>query len=70
MNALKGTKKHLNKLIKCIEECNYKIRYEKGNFKSGFCILESKNIVIINKFHDSRARIETLSQILSQITKA
>jgi hypothetical protein len=42
------------------------IRYEKGNFQSGYCIVTGKNIIIINKFFDVEARINTLMEILEE----
>lgn len=49
------------------EEAKYRIRYEKGHFNSGFCILEDKKIVIINKFLDTESRINALHDILPQL---
>mgnify|MGYP003331978469 CR=1 FL=1 len=31
-------------------ESEYVVRYERGNFQSGWCLLESKRIVVLNKF--------------------
>jgi len=45
----------------------YTIRYEKGNFKSGYCLLENKRVIIINKFFDLKNKIESLSSIIGQI---
>jgi hypothetical protein len=43
------------------------VRYEKGNFQSGYCILETKNIVLINKFFDTEGRIQSMLDILANI---
>ncbi|MGH2645124.1 MAG: hypothetical protein ACRDE2_14315 [Chitinophagaceae bacterium] len=55
----------LDKLIKLLEEAGYDLRFEKGNFNSGYCILEHKKVVVINKFLDLEGKINTLSDILS-----
>lgn len=55
----------LDKIIKLLEEAGYELRFEKGNFNSGFCILEHKKVVVVNKFLDLEGRINTLSDILS-----
>lgn len=55
----------LDKIIKLLEEAGYELRFEKGNFNSGFCILEHKKVVVVNKFLDLEGRISTLSDILS-----
>ena len=42
------------------------VRYEKGTFNSGYCILEDKQVVVINKFFTLEARINALLDILQQ----
>ena len=49
------------------EEANYVIRYEKGNFNSGYCVLDDRRIAVINKFLDMEARINVLVEILPTI---
>ncbi len=62
------TKHSLQKLETLFQEIGYIIRYEKGNFNSGYCIVENRNIVIINKFFDTEARVGTLLDILRNIS--
>jgi hypothetical protein len=57
----------LQKLEHLYREGEYLIRYEKGNFKSGYCVLEDKKVVVINKYFDTEARINSLLDILSQV---
>jgi hypothetical protein len=61
------TKHSLQKLEVLFQELGYVIRYEKGNFNAGYCVVESRNIVIINKFFETEARINTLFDILNNI---
>lgn len=63
----KGSKTKLTKLEELFQQLDYKIRYEKGNFQSGFCLVEERKIAVINKFFDTEARIEALVDILQQI---
>lgn len=49
------------------EEIRYRIRYEKGNFNSGYCILEDKKVAVVNKFLDIEGRINALLDILGTI---
>ena len=58
---------NLQKLVDKLKEYEYVVRFEKGNFKSGYCILADKKVVIINKFHDIDSRVENLRLILSEI---
>ena len=43
------------------------IRYERGNFQSGYCILEEKRVLVLNKFLPVEGRINTLIDILPQL---
>lgn len=63
----KYTPNTLKKVEQLYEEAKYRVRYEKGHFNSGFCIVEDKKIVIINKFLDIEGRINALVDILPQI---
>ena len=65
---MKATRNNLNKVVEQIESFDYTIRYEKGHFQSGFCLLEDRKVVVINKFFDLKGRFETLSLILAQIS--
>lgn len=46
------------------EEANFTIRYERGNFNSGYCILEDRRVAVINRFLDMEGRINVLVEIL------
>ncbi|MCS6930143.1 MAG: hypothetical protein NZM43_11710 [Saprospiraceae bacterium] len=58
----------LKKLEELFSELNYTIRYEKGAFQSGYCIVEQRRIAVINKFFDTEGRIHCLLDILDRIT--
>ena len=64
---MKFTKSTLDKIERIFEEQEYVVRYEKGNFNSGYCLVEDKKIAVINKFFDVEARINVLLDILSTI---
>jgi hypothetical protein len=55
----------LVKVEKIIAEAGYIVRYERGTFQSGFCILESRKVVVLNKFLQIEGRINTLIDLLS-----
>jgi hypothetical protein len=65
--SFKYTNHFLKKLEGLFATLEYTIRYEKGNFQSGYCIVENKKIAVINKFFDTEARINTLLDILSTV---
>lgn len=61
---IKYTKHNLKKLEDIYRELKITVRYEKGNFQSGYCIVTGKNIVIVNKFFEVEARTNILLEIL------
>jgi hypothetical protein len=65
---MKYTRNNLKKLEALFEEMEYTIRYEKGNFQSGYCIVENRKIAVVNKFFDTESRMNVLFEILSTIT--
>jgi len=65
----KKTRYQLQKLIDRLKEFEYTVRFEKGNFKTGYCILENRKIIVVNKFHNTEARIDNLRTILSIVLK-
>ncbi|HEU4470265.1 MAG TPA: hypothetical protein VFR58_04210 [Flavisolibacter sp.] len=64
---MKYTQTTLDKIEKLIEEAAYIVRYERGSFQSGFCILEDKKVVVLNKFLQLEGRINTLIDLLPQL---
>jgi hypothetical protein len=65
--AFKYTATTLRKIEEIIELSGYTLRYEKGNFRSGFCVLDDKNVVVVNKFFDLEGRINSLVDIMAEI---
>jgi hypothetical protein len=61
---IKYTTQFLTKLEDMIAESDYVLRYEKGNFKSGYCLLREQKIMIINKFFTTEGKINALLDIL------
>jgi hypothetical protein len=43
------------------------VRYERGTFQSGWCLLEAKKIVVLNKFLNTEGRINTLLELIPQL---
>lgn len=64
---MKPTVANLQKLEELFRNLSYVVRYEKGNFQSGYCIVEDRRIVVVNKFFDTAGRFTTLLDILSSI---
>ena len=64
---MKYTQSILDKYTAILTESGYIIRYERGTFQSGWCLLESRKIVVLNKFLSTEGRINTLQDIIAQI---
>ncbi|MXV52561.1 hypothetical protein GS399_16420 [Pedobacter sp. HMF7647] len=64
---LSYTQHTLDKLENLLKVMGYKVRYEKGNFKTGSCTLDSSKIIVINKFSNTESRINALAELLQTI---
>lgn len=64
---MKYTQTTLDKIEKILDEAEYIVRYERGNFQSGYCILEQRKVVVLNKFLPLEGRISTLIDIIPQL---
>ncbi len=64
---MKYTQHNLDKIEKIVEEAGYVIRYERGTFQSGYCILQAKKVVVLNKFFQTEGRINVLIDLMPQL---
>ena len=64
---MKYTQTTLDKAEKILEEAGYVVRYERGTFQIGYCILEQRKVVVLNKFLQIEGRINTLLDIIPQL---
>ena len=64
---MKYNQHNLDKIERIAEECGYIIRYEKGTFQSGYCILQAKKVIVLNKFFQAEGRINTLIELMPQL---
>ena len=61
---MKYTQNTLDKLESVVEEAGYVLRYERGTFQSGYCILEERKVVVLNKFLQLEGRINTMLDLV------
>lgn len=64
---MKYTQTTLDHLEDIPKEAGYILRYERGTFQSGYCILEQKKVVVLNKFLQTEGRINTLLELIPQL---
>ena len=64
---MKHTQNTLDKIESIAEQNGYVIRFERGTFQSGYCILQAKKVIVINKFFQIEGRINALIDLLPQL---
>ncbi len=62
--ALSYTQHTLDKLEALLKSLGFKLRYEKGNFKTGACILQQSRVIIVNKFSNLENKVLVLADLL------
>ena len=67
MLNFKYTTAFQHKLEDIFAESDYVLRYEKGNFKSGFCVLKDTKVVLVNKYYPLEGKINCLIDILREV---
>jgi hypothetical protein len=65
--SLTYTQHTLDKLEQLLKGLDYKVRYEKGAFKTGACVLEDSKVVVVNKFSNIESKINALASLLQTI---
>ena len=65
---LSYTQHTLEKLEVLLKALDYKVRYEKGNFKTGACVLENNRIIVVNKFSDLESKINALAELTRSLS--
>ena len=65
--TIRFTKQFLSKLEDIFAESDYVLRYEKGSFNSGYCLLNETKVAIINKYFTVEGKINCLIDILKEI---
>jgi hypothetical protein len=64
---MKYTKATLARLEDIFAESNYVLRYEKGQFRAGYCVLRTQNVVLINSYFPLEGRINCLLDLLRNL---
>jgi hypothetical protein len=57
----------LTKIEELMKEAGFKIRYERGTFKSGSCIIEENKVIVINKFASLDTKINFLLDVIKKV---
>lgn len=57
----------LNDLKALAQEMGARIRFERGDFKGGYCIVKESKIIVINKLSSLQRKVITLSAALKEL---
>ena len=64
---MKLTQHSLDKLEALLLQAGYTIRNEKGNFKSGSCVLETSRVIVLNKFAPVETKVGFVMEAIQSI---
>ena len=64
--TLSYTQHTLEKLESLLKSLGFKLRYERGNFKTGSCVLEKNRVIIVNKYSNLESKINALADLLQR----
>jgi hypothetical protein len=65
---MKLTQHTLDKIEDMLTMAGYKVRNEKGNFKSGSCVMESSKIIVLNKFAAVESKVSYLIEAVQGLS--
>ena len=57
----------LEKLEMLLKTAGYKVRYEKGNFKTNASLLQNSKVIVINKFSNLESRIQSIAELAREL---
>lgn len=57
----------LKELEDLARKCSIGIRYEKGDFEGGYCVLKAERIIVVNKRLAAVRRASVLAQGLAEV---
>lgn len=60
-------KQILIELEEVVMRTGYKIRYEKGNFEGGYCVLRDSSLIVVNNRGEMEKRISIVCRCLKEI---
>ncbi len=60
-------KQMLAELEDVADRLGYKVRYEKGNFKGGYCLLRESRLLVVNSRNEVERRIIIVAKSLKEM---
>ena len=65
---IKYSIKFLSLLENIFTQAGYTVRYEKGNFQAGYCLLNQQRIIVVNRYFALEGKINCLIEILKTVS--
>lgn len=60
-------KRELTELEERLRDAGYTLRYERGHFRAGHCLVHERRVVVVNRFFDTPARLEKLRELSREL---
>ena len=57
----------LNELKELANQLGAKVRFEKGDFKGGYCLLKESKIIVVNKMANLQRKVMILAAALKEL---
>jgi len=57
----------LNDLKSLANQMGAKVRFEKGDFKGGYCLLKENKVIVLNKISNLQRKVITLAAALKEL---
>ncbi|CUT02857.1 hypothetical protein [Candidatus Chrysopegis kryptomonas] len=57
----------LEELEKFVRDLGITLRYERGDFEGGYCVLKEQKMIVINKIANTQKRISLLAQSIVEM---
>lgn len=61
------TRRTLAELEELAGKLGYSVRFEKGNFEGGYCVLKESRLLVVNSRNDYERRVTIISKSLKEI---
>ena len=61
------SKQVLHELEDIVQRLGYTMRYEKGNFEGGYCLIKESKLFVINSRYEVEKRISIISRNLKEL---
>jgi len=58
-------KKELARTEALLKAAGFTVRYERGHFRAGYCVVHERGVVVVNRFFDAAARRLKLRELIA-----